>query len=550
MKLFFLYFNTIKRLKLIQIFYRFLYFFYIPKFKIINTPISIKKRDKWIFSIRKKDSINNENNFYILNNIIEYKNKKNWESKTIDKLLLYHIHYFDYINFGQNNNKVQLHTNLINEYINYKKNLKFVGLDPYPVSLRIVNWIKWSIENNYSEKLFLKTIISEAHYLSKRIEWHILGNHLFKNAKALIFAGLFFSNNIVAKKLYYKGIKIIKKELKVQVLDDGGHFERSPMYHAIFLEDLLDIVNIHNSMNLDVPIFLDNLIKKMFEWLDLMTHEDNTLSHFNDTTNNFAPSIIELKEYANKLNYKIITKRKVFSDLSYSGFSRVNFANYSAIINRGNPGPDYLLGHAHADALSFELSILKKKFIVNQGISTYENIKKRLLQKATESHSTLEIDRANSSEIWSSFRVANRSKIIKKENHINENNILLTGSHDGYKNLKGSPIYKREFLFKNNEIIINDIIDGLGLHLLNFYYFLHPDIKINNINNVNKIIEFIIKNKKIILKFDPKCHLSITEDSYCLEFYKEIKNIKISFATKKKLPIRIVTKIYILNNDR
>ena len=26
----------------------------------------------------------------------------------------------------------------------------------------------------------------------------------------------------------------------IQILDDGGHFEKSPMYHAIILEDLLD----------------------------------------------------------------------------------------------------------------------------------------------------------------------------------------------------------------------------------------------------------------------------------------------------------------------
>ena len=31
---------------------------------------------------------------------------------------------------------------------------------------------------------------------------------------------------------------------KEQILKDGGHFERSPMYHSIVLEDILDLVNV------------------------------------------------------------------------------------------------------------------------------------------------------------------------------------------------------------------------------------------------------------------------------------------------------------------
>ena len=34
------------------------------------------------------------------------------------------------------------------------------------------------------------------------------------------------------------------RELPEQILADGGHFELSPMYHALVLEDLLDLVNI------------------------------------------------------------------------------------------------------------------------------------------------------------------------------------------------------------------------------------------------------------------------------------------------------------------
>ena len=61
--------------------------------------------------------------------------------------------------------------------------------------------------------------------------------------KALIFAGLFFEGPD-ADRWVGLGLKILSKELNEQILEDGGHFELSPMYHSIILEDLLDIINI------------------------------------------------------------------------------------------------------------------------------------------------------------------------------------------------------------------------------------------------------------------------------------------------------------------
>ena len=67
--------------------------------------------------------------------------------------------------------------------------------------------------------------------------------HLFANAKALVFAGLFFEGN-EGRKWLNTGLKILEKELREQILEDGGQFELSPMYHALAVEDLLDLINI------------------------------------------------------------------------------------------------------------------------------------------------------------------------------------------------------------------------------------------------------------------------------------------------------------------
>ena len=69
------------------------------------------------------------------------------------------------------------------------------------------------------------------------------GNHLLANAKALIFSGLYFKGE-EARKWLQLGVKIIDEELDEQILQDGGHFERSTMYHTVILEDFLDLINI------------------------------------------------------------------------------------------------------------------------------------------------------------------------------------------------------------------------------------------------------------------------------------------------------------------
>ena len=128
-------------------------------------------------------------------------------------------------------------------------------------------------------------------------------------------------------------------------------------------------------------------------------------------------------------------------DLPDSGYSRIDMGDVVAIIDRAAVGPDYLPGHAHADTLSFELSIFGQRVIVNSGTSTYREGSERLRQRGTSSHSTVVIDNQNSSEVWASFRVARRAKIFNVETSIDNGKIYLSAQHDGYKRLSGSPIH-------------------------------------------------------------------------------------------------------------
>ena len=260
------------------------------------------------------------------------------------------------------------------------------------------------------------------------IEYHLLGNHLFANAKALIFSG-YYLDGLEPKKWLRKGLYLLDLQIDEQIKEDGGHFENSPMYHNIILEDILDIINLLEDQKNQYKTLkkLKKIAQKMILWMDGLTHDDGEVSFFNDAATGIACKNKEIKRYANclKINYSDLKKHNNDNSLNYynfknSGYVRLEALGASAILDLAELGPIYLPGHGHADTLSFELSINSYRFIVNAGTYGYEYNKNRVWERSTAAHSTVEINGENSSEVWKSFRVGIRAvprgiQIQKKE---------------------------------------------------------------------------------------------------------------------------------------
>src|SRR5690606_1726695 len=118
-------------------------------------------------------------------------------------------------------------------------------LEPYPVSLRSINVIRLCCFHEVTDSSILKNLHGELDFLSKRLEYHLLGNHLLENVFALMMGGVFFSNDTWVLKA--KGI--LKEQLNEQILNDGGHFELSPMYHQIILFRLLELIDWYSKVD-------------------------------------------------------------------------------------------------------------------------------------------------------------------------------------------------------------------------------------------------------------------------------------------------------------
>ena len=519
-----LFFNTIRYLKPGQIFNRIKRKFITVNVDLSKTPELSRLINTFQPFAYHQQTILSKDRFEFLNVIADIKTSKGWNSVNQDKLWLYNLHYFDDLHAVGASQRVDWHRGLIKRWINENPLGIGIGWEPYPSSLRIVNWIKWSLLGSDLKRNWLNSLAIQVRYLSQNLEYHILGNHLFSNAKALIFAGLYFQGP-EAEKWYEIGIKIFNEELQEQVLSDGGNFELSPMYHAIFLEDLLDIVNIHQSFKKQSPHDIINKITHMFDWLRVMSHPDGEVSFFNDSSIGIAPNLIELEKYAERLTIPLSKKVEDIVHLQESGYIQVQEKDLFMLLDVACVGPSYIPGHAHADTLSFELSLFDERVMVNSGISCYGSSAERLRQRGTPAHNTVVINGENSSEVWSGFRVARRAKPFDLNINKSEDRLQVSCSHDGYKRLKGSPVHTRKWEISSNQLIVNDVITGNFQQAEARYHF-HPDVTIE-LNEVDKKgIVFLRNNNKVnfevqsgsICIIDSTYHpeFGLSEDNKCL----------------------------------
>ena len=534
-------FNTVKYLKAGQILNRIKRKFIKPKVSLQDIPEILHPIGEFKPVIPCSQRMLGERSFEFLNKKFILKVPEDWNAENQDKLWLYNLHYFNDLNAINSKNRATWHNDLIQKWIDENPVGFGNGWEPYPSSLRIVNWIKWSLLGANIKQDWHNSLAVQIRYLSQNLEYHLLGNHLFANAKALIFAGLYFQGN-EADDWYKVGIKILNRELPEQVLDDGGNFELSPMYHAIFLEDLLDIINLHRAYKKQPPNGILDRVPLMFDWLNTMSHPDGDIAFFNDSALDIAPSFDDFTSYAKRLGVDYKDQGfDGYTHLKESGYIRFNSQDLAVIADIAQIGPSYIPGHGHADALSFEVSLFGKRVVVNSGISTYETGFDRNIQRGTLSHSTISINDTNSSEVWGGFRVARRAKIFNTDNTKSDGLTRFSACHDGYARIKGKPVHCREWITSNNLLEIIDTVSGSGKHKISSVLPLHPEVMVSNIQ-IN-LAQLEVDGKKVEVSFEGEGLLAVKDALYHPEFGISMNNKQLIYSYNGVLPFKSNIKI-------
>src|ERR1043166_3179864 len=178
-----------------------------------------------------------------------------WRGETVSRLWTYNLHYFDYARDLARAFAVRKDARYATRFVELATSwieATDVGgspaWDPYPISLRVVNWAYATIlcEPALDETTRLRlssSIYRQVRALNRRIERHILANHLIKNLTALALGGLLFEGP-EPRRWLTRGLSELWREVDRQINDDGGHVERSPMYHAIVMGDLCELFDL------------------------------------------------------------------------------------------------------------------------------------------------------------------------------------------------------------------------------------------------------------------------------------------------------------------
>jgi len=473
------YWNTLRYLKPIQVYGRLWFRLYRPRPDLKSAPDYQKPGGTFVEPCRRSPSLIGSTQFEFLGETGMLADTADWNHPDKSKLWLYNLHYFNDLNALGCVKRTAWHRALIARWIVENPPALGVGWEPYPTSLRIVNWVKWTMRSNAPPPECLHSLAIQARWLCRRLERYLLGNHLFANAKALVFAGLFFSGD-EASGWYRAGMRLLDGELQEQVLKDGGHFERSPMYHLIILEDLLDMVNIHKVFGISYPPQWDVVAGRMLRWSRVMRHPDGGIPFFNDAAFGIAPEPEQLDRYARDIGVECSdSESHRIYHFDQSGYARLEAGDAVLLVDMAPVGPDYLPAHAHADSLSFEWSLGVRRVVVNGGTSVYGSGSERLRQRSTSSHATVVVDGKNSSDVWSGFRVGRRARIIEARIWREGEMCCAVGAHDGYRWLLGCPVHRRMWSLRVGELRVIDDLLGSGRHEVEIVFPLASGLRPN-----------------------------------------------------------------------
>jgi uncharacterized heparinase superfamily protein len=468
-----------------------------------------------------------EHEFSFLGQTVSFDDAVRWHDPRVSQLWRYHLHYFDYAQdlmiwgatHDQDARAYAGFRDLALSWIDQNQTLVGDGWHPYTISLRVVNWLnallvftKQTAEDRDAAQLILRSAYAQTRILFSNLEFDVRGNHLLENLRALIWAGSVFSGP-EARRWFETGLRLLEIEVREQILSDGGHFERSPGYHVVVFKRLLEIA-IWLRRNAVAPQWIEDALRRMSQFLWNILPLSGQAPLLKDSTWDMSAPPCELLQasaaYFQEFSFNCDDEPGFYAVLLFgreawrqsdrwprnstvrssvamrpSGYFVIRDDERSEhlIFDAGKTCPDYLPAHAHADALSYELSVANQRIVVDSGVYEYAAGGWRDYFRSTRAHNTVEINHENQSEVWGSFRVGRRAHPGPVFWQADESSVLVQGEHDGYCRSSVPVIHQRTIFAVYGELwIVADQLWGSGQTDLENHIHLHPDLELEQLS--------------------------------------------------------------------
>jgi uncharacterized heparinase superfamily protein len=382
-----------------------------------------------------------------------------WQHGDAPQLWRFHLHYWDWAwGLAAENDRGAAPGVFARLWQSWQASCVFGRGDawlPYPAALRAWSWCglyRDLVAGSDIEPEFLRALANHAGFLRRNLESDLGGNHLIKDLKALAGLGIFFGHN----QLLEWALRRLTRQLGVQVLPDGGHYERSPAYHCQVLGDLIDVADLLHAVGRAPSAELSQAIARMRRWLGAVLAPDGTVPLLNDGYPVPRALVAALRPDPAPTG-PLLT-------LPDTGLIRATAGGWHLIADIGAPCPDELPGHAHADTLGCLVYVDRTPLLVDTGTSTYTAGPVRAYERSTAAHSTAELDGTDSTEVWGAFRAGRRARVHDIAADAANDEVTIDAAHDGFRRLAGRPVHHRRWSLTRAGLQIDDEVTGSGRH--------------------------------------------------------------------------------------
>lgn len=430
---------------------------------------------------------------------------------------------------------------------------------------RAENWIKsfeyFKNSPVMTPRLFKKMMVSlsqHAHYLnsqysrfSQTSNWGVI------EFTGLFYLSQFLSDHSMATFWTKSSIEKLDEMIQLQVLDDGSHWEQSPMYHNHVFQSYMNVLLIANRMKISLPdaIYQRTLLMAQanIQWQKPNYHQPllgdsddtdirdiltfATLLFDNEEIKSRAFTNINLESYlvfgregekqfqqlsATKPNY-----HSVYMESSGDLYMRSSWdknASFASLHLKKLGG-----GHGHDNIFHFSLFAHQRDYLVDSGRYTYVDGPWREYFKNSQSHNGIEVDDINNSiykDSWTNSYEARTQGIYTK---LSENYDYAEALNTAYLRLSYPTLAKRRMLFVKPSTWL--LIDSFSSNSAHTYqqYFNFPNTLVKK---EKKSVTTTYQNKNFVLT--PLKPVSIIlEDSW----YSPEYNTKM-LAKRAKLSVK------------
>ncbi|QZA89072.1 heparinase II/III family protein [Salinarchaeum sp. IM2453] len=315
---------------------------------------------------------------------------------------------------------------------------------PHSVCLRILNWARY--DALFHERLdfeFKKQIrefiYKHGAFLSDNVEHGVGGNHLIENAAALVIAGVYADERSWRK----QGTRLFERAATEQFFDDGGHFERSPMYHLIVCQRYLTAHSLLSAVDERSKI-VQQCASEAVRFLRKLRPPDGCIPLLNDSVFGEALKLDECLRYAEEVGVRGAVNTESSSaglpdSMPESGFYWLGHDDNRMLVAAHEIAVPHIPAHAHVHPGQFCLWVQGERVLTDTGVYEYAAGDRRQYVRDIASHNTVQVGERNPVRLASSFWLWGQiNPVVNVEEQ--ENTLRMTYNVDGI----GRPSYSHE----------------------------------------------------------------------------------------------------------